>query len=247
MCRFLIIALTTLLIPHTRVNATSGVITHYREAKEEANIDRPKEILKNYQKNQQYRETKMMGLHKNNGIELLFIGCNQSKGTRHWFRGHHVYDSKTAVIDRFRAGKPLSCFCLEQSEVTEEVHVAFTEEDKRGVTVKYLTFRLQCNTRNRPVQDTGVHFSLFVLQTEEKSHVPKVTSKNINVLRSEIVSHALMLPLVNTNPGSHTQLFYHFTLVYSDWEVLRCTIGGPKKGRAAVEKQVFEKMLELTD
>ena len=63
----------------------------------------------------------------------------------------------------------------------------------------------------------------------------------------EIVSHALMLPLVNTNPGSHTQLFYRFTLVYSDWEVLRCTKSGPKKGRAAVEKEVFEKMLELTD
>lgn len=236
---------TTLLIPHTRVHATSGAITHYREAIEEANIDRPKEILTNYERNQQYRETKMRGLHKNNGIELLFIGCNQSKGKRHWFRGHHVYDSKTAVIDRFRAGKPLSCFCLEQSEVTEEVHVAFTEEDKRGVTLKYLTFRLQCNTRH--VQDTGVHFLPFVLQTEEKSPFPKVTSEDINVLRSKIVSHALMLPLVNTNPGSHTQLFYHFTLVYSDWEVLRCTIGGPKKGRAAVEKQVFEKMLELTD
>ena len=184
-----------------------------------------------------------MSLHKLNGIELLINGCKPSKGTRHWFRGYYVYGSKRAVIDRFREGKPLSCFCLGQNE-GREVHVAFTEDDTRGVTLKCLTFRLQCNTGS-PVQDTGVHFCPFVLQTEENSKSPKTTLKNIDNLRSEIVSHALMLPYVNTNRGSHTRLYHHFTLVYSDWEVLRCTNDGPKKGRAAVEKQVFKKMLEL--
>ena len=61
-------------------------------------------------------------------------------------------------------------------------------------------------------------------------------------LRSSIVSYALMLPFIKDNEEKNLQ---HYTLVYSDWEVLRCEYAEHKKGHPGVEKSVFEHILGL--
>ena len=62
-----------------------------------------------------------------------------------------------------------------------------------------------------------------------------------NNLRSSIVSYALMLPFIKKNEITYQQ----YTLVYWDWDVLRCEDAEHKKGHPGAEKSVFEHILNL--
>ena len=51
-----------------------------------------------------------------------------------------------------------------------------------------------------------------------------------------------MLPFIKDNEEKNLQ---QYTLIYSDWEVLRCEYAEHKKGHPGVEKSVFEHILGL--
>ena len=196
------------------------------------------------QKDQQYKETKMRLLHKLKGLELVSDSFDRLDGKspeeRRRYKGYHVFGSRTEVVQRFIQGKPLSCFCLDCNKA--EVHVAFTEDEKRSSTISYLTFTYD-TTRN--TVETGVHFCRFNMQTKgSHSHQPEVVS-NIEKsdLEPKIVHCALMLPYLDpsvaaSDSSTEEDLFDHYTLIFSDWEVLRCD-GHVKKGRVAIDKQLF--------
>ena len=187
-------------------------------------------------------------LHKFKGIELVsdsfdrLDGNSPAEGQR--FKGYHVFSSRKEVVKRVMQGKPLSCFCLEHNKA--EVHVAFTEDEKRSSTISYLTFTYDttCNT-----VETGVHFCRFDMQSEGRySHQPAVVS---NIKRSDlepkIVHCALMLPhldpsSVASDSSTEEDLFDHYTLIFSDWELLRCD-GDVKKGRVTIDGRLFRSNL----
>lgn len=219
-----------------------------REARDEKQIGGktgPKEILVSMRKDQQYKETKMRLLHKFKGLELVSDSFDRLVGKSpeesKWFKGYHVFSSRTEVVERFMKGKPLSCFCLENNKA--EVHVAFTEDEKRSSTISYLTFTYDTA---RSTVETGVHFCLFNMQTEGcYSHKPAaVLNIKKGDLEPKIVHCALMLPHLDPSVGdsSREDLFDHYTLIYSDWEVLRCD-GDVKKGRVTIDEQLFRSNL----
>jgi hypothetical protein len=213
-----------------------------REAKDERQIDRPKDVLVSMRKDQQYRETKMRLLQKLHGIELLASSYKGKSDERHWFKGYHVYKSRAQVIDRLQERKPLSCFCL--GNESPQVHVAFCEEEQRGKTVSYFTLNYDTTTFQ---EETGVQFCPFVINTNRGTHVPAVTRTTKEELRTEISNYALMLPLiVNSSANSMEEdVADQYTLVYSDWEVLRCTDEQKKKGRVALDKPLFKRVLNI--
>lgn len=215
----------------------------HRESKDERQIDRPKDVLVSMRKDQQYRETKMRLLQKLHGIEIL-ASCYKGKSDeRHWYKGYHVYKSRGEVIDRLQRREPLSCFCLENN--LAQVHVAFTEKEKRGKSISYVTLTYDTTIFQ---EETGVQFCPFVIKTEGGTHVPMVTSISKEALRAKIVNYALMLPLV-VNSGAHSReegVTDQYTLVYSDWEVLRCTDAQNKKGRVALDVPLFTRALNLS-
>ena len=59
--------------------------------------------------------------------------------------------------------------------------------------------------------------------------------------RSSIVSYALILPFIK----NYEENIQQYTLLYRDWEVLRCEHAEHKKGHPGVEKSVFEHILGL--
>ncbi len=218
----------------------------HREAKEERQIDRPKDVLVSMRKDQQYKETKMRLLHKLKGLELVADSFDKlegkSKAERHWFKGYHVFSSRTEVLKRFEQAKPLSCFRLEHNNA--EVHVAFTEDETRS-TISYLTFTYDTN---RNTVETGVHFCHFDLKTDSPdSHQPAVVS-NIEKgdLRSQIVDYALLLPYIvkNREVSTEEDVFHQYTMVYHDWEVLICNGNEKNKGRVPIDRQLFGSFLE---
>lgn len=217
------------------------LITHHkilREAKDENGIHNPKSVLVAMRKDQTYRETKLRLLHKLFGIKVLSDNYdNTPDGERDWYIGYHVYESKSEVISRETNGKSISCFCTNNEK--GEVHVAFYDGEERNVTISYLTFAY--NTTRCVVQDTGVHFCSFVFKKEDNSNNAKVTRVGKKNFRSSIVSYALMLPFITKVEITYQQ----YTLVYWDWDVLRCEDAEHKKGHPGAEKSVFEHILNL--
>ena len=212
--------------------------TILREAKDENGIHNPKAVLVSMRKDQTYRQTKMRLLHKLFGIKFLCAQDNNTPdGERDWYIGYHVYQSKLEVFDRVRVGKSISCFCTNNEE--GEVHVAFYDGKGGNTTISYLTFLY--NTTRCVVEDTGVHFCWFGFKCPDISKNAQVTTVGKKDLRSSIVSYALMLPFIKENGGNLQQ----YTLVYRDWEVLRCEYAEHKKGHPGVEKSVFEHILGL--
>lgn len=208
-----------------------------------------KALLVSMRKDQQWRETKMRLLHKLVGLD--FLGRNyseQNKTERHWFKGYHVYGSRKEVETRFKRGRPISCFCMGTDAGVRTVHVAFKDKETRSsnttnqtATISYLTYDIvdivdgiKTNTR-----ETGVHFCKFIPR-ENGGFQSRFDQK---ALQSNIMGHALMLPYISdiSDDGSYNSNGYGdlYTLVYSDWEVLRCTGVGPRKCRVGVEPSVF--------
>lgn len=196
----------------------------FREGKDERQIDRPKDVLVSYRKNQQYREQKLTLLHRLYGIESLSSNLmGYQKGQRNWFRGYHRYESTNDIVSRFIEGKTLSCF--RTSTDGDEVHIAFYS----GVrdVIAYLT--LEYDVSSMHVQEAGVHFCAFGLKKDDRTGSAAVSKINNHELQACVLDYALMLPRAKKQ----------YTLVYSDWEVLRCTTSARKKGIPILDQRVF--------
>lgn len=213
-----------------------------REGRDERQIGGPKAVLDSMRKTQTFRESKMMLLHKCNGLDLL-DGRINANGTRHWFQGFHVYPNMRDVLRRIVRGDPISCFSTSETET--EVHVAFTEGEHRSTTVSYMT--LSYDTTRNFAMDTGVHFCSFIPKKEHASRRVAVKRAEREELRSAVVGYALMLPRIHKqhpyvvkSPAQGTVDEQHqFTLVYWDWEVLRCTDEGKTKGPVKADGKLF--------
>jgi len=209
-----------------------------REGRDEGQIGPIKKVLVSMRRDPVYRETKMRLIHKLDGIEFLKSSTDDSPPSeRHSYKGYHVYGSRQEVTTRLQGSKPISCFRRGNSGA-DEVHVAFSEKEKRGETVSYLTLTYDTSDA---VTDTGVYFSRFILKTKENSqYEPDVSRVTKEDLRSDASAYALMLPYL---APIDTDSFEKFTLVYHDWEVLLCNpMGAGSKGRPAIHWDVFEGM-----
>jgi hypothetical protein len=179
-------------------------------------------------KDQKYRETKMRLLQKLTGMEWLQSGYkNSPEIERHWFKGYHIYSSKEEVVKRFVTGQSISCFGTKTGG--EKLYVAFAGGNR--FSVKYLT--ILYDTARMFIQETGVHFCQFRIEKEDRK-VKVIESTREELLRA-INSYVLMLPFKKEKQ----KFFQQFTLVYWDWEVIRCTDRAKKKGYPVVEKSLF--------
>lgn len=177
----------------------------------------------------------MLLLHKLIGLDFLEASYRRGeKEERNWFSGYCVYESKAEVVRRLVGGYPISCFRTNASE-TNEVHVAFSDGERRNATVSYLTV-VYTTSRNH-VREMGVHFCTMVLKTEEHSEDALVSKMEIPTLRSTACDYALMLPYRRKGEPSPYQ---QFTLMYSDWEVLTCHDPHKTKGPVPVDRGLFE-------
>lgn len=246
----------------------------YREGRDEMGIQGVKKVMVSMRRDQQYRKAKLRLIHKIKGLEFVRDGYKSwderpdfwgeesdaeesddldeesdngetdisSYDNGDWFKGYHVYRSRQEVMNRLQQGKPLSCFCLDGDKDSKEVHVAFTQGEKRNVTVSYLTLMYDTDCSRI---ETGMHFcSFYIKPAEGSSHQPMVTRIEKKELKP--VDYALMLPYIANSSASSTDedFFQQYTLVYSDWEVLRCT-GGQVKGRVPLDEQLFRETLDL--
>ena len=204
------------------------------EAREENSIRSPKAILYGMQKNQEFREYKLRLLHKLNGFDTLMYAFPEihTSDSVSRYKGYHVFDSSEDIKRRHKVGKALSCFTLQGK--TDTVCVAFhggykINDDGEDV-IHYLTF----NYKTGGIMDdkvSGVHYCGFQEGTEET-----ITKDELN---ARIDEYALMLPLIVKGKNFVKQ----FTLVYSDWTVLRSDNQEKNKGIPCIDKCLFGELL----
>jgi hypothetical protein len=211
-----------------------GNLIRIWEAREENSIRSPKAILYGMQKNQEFREWKLRLLHKLNGFDTLMSAFPEihvrDSGT--WYKGYHVFDSCKDIQQRHRAGKALSCFSLdgETNTVCVAFHDGYKIDDDGDDVVHYFTFKYETGgTMDDKV--SGVHYCSFQEGTKQT-----ITRDELN---ARIDGYALMLPLTVTGKSFAKQ----FTLVYSDWEVLRTDNQEKNKGRPCIDKHLFGELL----
>lgn len=235
---------------------------HSREGKDERQIGPIKNVLVAMRKDQTYRETKLRLLHKLVGLDMLERGYSEEPdeewGDDDWGikeeldeharnngyardTGYHVYSSKDEVIKRIVNGQAISCFVIrgDGDREAQEVYVAFSDGDKRSSgTISYLT--VLYDTSELHMQESGVHFCHFRCKRDASRHAI-VTKTSRGELRAKNLDYALMLPYID----NHADKFHQqFTLVYHDWEVLLCTDSEETKGKAVVERRVFQRILD---
>ena len=175
-------------------------------------------------KSQLYRVSKLRLIHKRSGMKWLeqfgfSIGHNHQGESRKWFTGYKEYSSEQEVKDLLSRGKPMSCFSLDGDH--KRVHIAFKQKETRCISVSYLT--LECK-KSPIVRDTGTHFCPF-----------EMTGTKLNKQRADmnVTDYSIMMPLA-CGKNSFTSCLY--TLIYSDWQVLRCSEDkGAGKGKVTVD------------
>ena len=205
-----------------------------REAKDERQIGQAKDVLVAMRKTQSYRNTKLRLIHKRSGMKWLeqdgfCIPPDYQSTSRTWFSGYKVYSSEEEARDLFSSGKPLSCFSLDGNH--KRVHIAFKEEETRNTTVSYLT--LECK-QSQTAKNTGMHFCRF-----------EVAARTLNKDKATLntTDYGLMLPLTLGTSSCDSGLY---TLVYSDWHVLRCSEGrGVEKGPVTVDIEIISGVSEI--
>ena len=174
----------------------------------------------------EYFVTKLRNLHIKEGLKYVMKEKQPVKG-REWYRGYHCFDSKKVVLDRFNTGEVLSCFVLNHDYGT--VHVAYRDaatckgggDDLAFASFTYSTISLSC-------QVSGVQFCKFHCSKES------TTAKKQEL---NITDHAILLPYIQSKRDRVFQK--QFTLIYSDWEVLRCD-GQGKKGIVSIDNRNFD-------
>lgn len=170
-------------------------------------------------------------LHKRAGLKFLrYMFRSNDKKVRNWYKGYHSFRNKHDVLNRFNEGKPLSCFVIDGD--TSQVHVAYTHCD-RDYDITYATFT--CSTSVLHKKEVGMHFCRFECINELTS----ARKQDLN-----ITDVALMLPYIHT--GDDIRFQKQFTLIYSDWEVLRCDLPTIRKGTASTNNRLFAEVIEET-
>ena len=207
-------------------------LTLRREAKDERQIGQAKDVLVAMRKSQSYRNTKLRLIHKRSGMKWLeqdgFGMCPKGQGENR-FSGYKEYSSLEEVRDLLSRGKPISCFSLDNDH--KRVHVAFRQQETNRLTVSYLS--LKCNL-SRTVQNTGTHFCRFEVAA---------TTLNKDKATLNTTDYAIMLPLTCGTSPCDSGLY---TLVYSDWHVLRCSEKkGVEKGPVTVDTQIVSGVSEI--
>ena len=181
----------------------------------------------------EYFMTKLSVLHRTtelNNLDRFF--SDEKTESRDVYRGFHIFPSKSVVMSRYKEGKPLSCFVLNNHK--DEVHVPFFEKNDRSQNqLSYATFSY--DTTVATIKESGVHFCKFVC---EDTH----SAVDRNVIN--ITDYAIMLPYFREQTNNRPRLYqYQYSLIYSDWEVLQIDLppNHKKKGPATAEcKEILE-------
>lgn len=176
-----------------------------------------------------YFSTKLGMIHKRAGLRFLNneyrIKANDDR-----YKGYHCFSDKGEVQMRFDNGKPLSCFVLDGN--FDQVHVAYHSKNGRYISnrgsgsVTFTTFKY--STSDLHYKEAGVHFCRFVQISDERT-------EKLDMLN--ITHYALMLPLLQ--PRKDVPFQRQFTLIYDDWDVLRCDMPIKRKGKASTKNDLF--------
>lgn len=175
--------------------------------------------------------TKLEKLHKSNGLRFLKEEYSE-KPKNNRYKGYHCFKDRGEVKMRYDEGKPLSCFVLDGN--FDQVHVAYNtnfRSSTRG-NITYTTFKYKTSDLHK--KEAGVHFCRFALQDED-------STKSVDTLN--ITHYALMLPYLH--PSTNGAFEKQFTLVYSDWDVLRCDLPEKKKGKVSTRNNLFNNISDL--
>jgi len=193
-----------------------------REAREENGIRTPKSVMPRLQKQVAYFKSKMTLLHKMFGLDCLADSLVDNPQQQHRYKGHHTYSSLDEVLDKFRSGKPLSGFCLENNY--DRIHVAY---NRHKDMVSYTTFTFK--DEDLPHESCGVYYDRFYHSGEE------LTASESTL---KISAYGMMLPFKKNKDYAR-----QFTIIYSDWEVLICIEGKKCKGQVPVSKSLFSEVI----
>ena len=106
--------------------------------------------------------TKLSVLHTTtelNNLDRFF--SDEKTENRDVYRGFHIFPSKSVVMSRYKEGKPLSCFVLDNHK--DEVHVAFFEKNDRSQNqLSYATFSYDTTVAQPSKNRVFIFASLFV-------------------------------------------------------------------------------------
>lgn len=177
---------------------------------------------------------KLKLIHKQTGYDALRDAYKTSCPTkRDWFRGYFTFQSFVDVKQRFNRGQPLSGFLVDNDATRLNVafnhNIASTMVQEEGhYDMFYIT--LKCVPSTMHMKETGVHFCRF--EFDGVVHTARKRELNIN-------NYALMLPYMHKDRrGIPFQMQY--TVIYYDWEVLRCDFPNNPKGLLSTKNRLFD-------
>lgn len=184
------------------------------------------------QKSTSYFEVKLRLLHKMNGLNSLYDKYKESNKYETRVQRppmFYTFPRRDMVSKWFEAGKPMSCFCLNNDY--HKIHVAVAigdclEKKSDGEDFAYLTFNYNIDNMFRV--ESGVHFCEFELVEGV------TTAKKFDL---NFTDYAVMLSF--KNKGVYCK---QYTLIYSDWEVLICETNNVK-GRTPVSRDLYADLL----
>ena len=186
------------------------------------------------QKHSSYFEGKLGLLHKLNGLESLYEVYKKNNKCGQVVkcpRRHFKFNTRSQVAKMFSKGEPISCFCLDNNyhDIHVEISIGDCLDMKKGDDdFAYLTFTY--NIHDLFQYETGIHFCKFSLKDE-------VTTAKKKVLN--FTDYALMLPYLNDD------IFWEqYTLIYDDWEVLRCG-RDEVKGQTRLCKYLYDDLINV--
>ena len=202
----------------------------YRDGDNEASIQVLKGVLAGMYKGKDnnYRAARLEALHKHNVI-TGWLGEEfdpDSTATHDYFGGIFRYKDNDDIIKDLKSGwVPISCARSKQSQTSFHI---FSSDGQEGyvkcITVEMISPELY-------IQKSGMHFCQFRLE-KKRDDESLVEIKKIykTELEDMVDGYALLLPYRTSDNDFESK----FTLVYSDWEVLRCDIG-TKKGHPSMD------------
>ena len=179
-------------------------------------------------KNVEYLSGKLAVCHKRYGLRAIERDIKMEAFRRKW-KGYHIFANFDEIIDRFRAGKALSCFF--RINEPNKVHVAFRHNEGDKETIRYTSFSY--STKNLPTCETGVHFCKFKCD------------ENKDPIEEEEVKDSLGALMLGNMMGARIRFQAQYTLIYEDWEVLLCYEGCDPKGFALPDRSLFKSLSEL--
>ena len=170
-------------------------------------------------KDQGYREAKMRLVQKLTGIDFLRMRLYPANKARDWFSAVDRYDKFDTVHSRFYAGKPISVFRWPHDNDTT-FHALFYIGNYGEIC--YIT--MTAEPGQNVTQIMGLHFCQFSMMRKVGSsefkgyHVNRIAKADID--KANVFG--LMLPYKRQQFVFQQQ----YTVVYCDWDVLRCNDGG---------------------